>query len=218
MFKKLIQFSFLFLLCNLMMGQCPGSKTYFVSPNGSDSNPGTLAQPFASMYHVTKVLQAGDVAIFENGQYSEPQFVNFSNGGTANCPITIKARNKHQAVVTFIGGNGSAHSAQSINIIKPHIIVEGFDLSKSVKGTTTSNQIIRIYGRADFNEFGNYVTIRDNIIHNAFEEGVKSHRTKGIIVENNIIYDFIHEGIDFVSVDESIIREMKSMMSKELVS
>lgn len=191
------------------MGQCPGATTYYVAPNGSDGNPGTVTQPFASFSHVVKVLQAGDVAIFEDGFYSEEKYVDFRNGGTANCPITVKARNKHQAVIkfiTFIGNDTTAHRGHSVRIIKPYITIEGLDLSKDLKFPTTSNQVIRIYGRVEENEFGNFATIKDNIIHNAYEEGVKSHRTKGLIVENNIIYDFIHEGIDFVSVDESIIR------------
>ncbi len=197
------------LVITAMFGQCPGATTYYVAPNGNDNNPGTVTQPFASMHHVLKVLQAGDVAIFEDGNYSEAELTQFSNGGTANCPIVVKARNKHQAKITFItyvGQDTTTHKGPSLRIYQPYITIEGFDLSKDVKFPSTSNQIIRIYGRTDFNENGNYVTIRDNIIHNAFEEGVKSHKTTGILVENNIIYDFVHEGIDFVTVDRSIIR------------
>lgn len=194
---------------NINSNECNGTN-YYVAPNGSDSNPGTIAQPFASMFKAGRVAKAGDVVIFEDGNYIEPKRVDFkTNGGTKDCPIIIKARNKHGAKIVFTTGY---QKAQSIWISKPWITIEGFDLSKEVRGTTTSNQIIRIYGDTitqngitDIRQ-GHYCTVRGNRIHHAYEEGVKSYQTKGLLVEDNIIYDFINEGIDFVDVDDAIIR------------
>ncbi len=190
---------------------CASGTTYYVAPNGSDNNPGTLAQPFATMWKVGQVVQAGDVAIFEDGNYIEPHRVDFkTNSGTKDCPIIVKARNQHQAKIVF---TTASQGAQSIWIVRPWITIEGFDLSKEVKGTSTSNQIIRIYADTTYSNGvvtdirrGNYCTVRGNRIHNAYEEGVKSYKSKGLLVEDNIIFDFIHEGIDFVAVDSSIIR------------
>jgi len=78
---------------------------YFVAPNGSDSNPGTQSKPFASMYKVGQVVHAGDVVIFEDGNYIEPKRVDFkTNAGTKDCPIIVKARNKHKAKIVFTTG------------------------------------------------------------------------------------------------------------------
>jgi len=63
--------------------------TYYVSPSGSDSSPGTLAQPFATVQHGVNQLLAGDTLILRAGNYHET--VTVSTSGTANAPITIQA-------------------------------------------------------------------------------------------------------------------------------
>jgi MYXO-CTERM domain-containing protein len=43
---------------------------YYVAPTGSDANPGTLAQPFASLQKGANVAQAGDTVYIRGGTYS----------------------------------------------------------------------------------------------------------------------------------------------------
>ena len=38
-------------------------KTYYMDPEGSDSNPGTSDKPFATLVKVQEVVVAGDVVI-----------------------------------------------------------------------------------------------------------------------------------------------------------
>ena len=45
--------------------------TYYVSPTGSDSNPGILSQPFATINHGVKVLKPGDTLYIRGGTYAE---------------------------------------------------------------------------------------------------------------------------------------------------
>lgn len=49
----------------------------FVSPNGSNSNPGTDSQPFGTIAHGIKQLQAGDTLVIKSGTYTinEGEFV-----------------------------------------------------------------------------------------------------------------------------------------------
>ena len=63
--------------------------TYYVSPTGSDSSPGTQAQPFATVQKGANQLLAGDTLILRAGNYHET--VTVSTSGTANAPITIQA-------------------------------------------------------------------------------------------------------------------------------
>src|SRR5690606_36365872 len=44
----------------------PGG-TYYVSPTGSDLNPGTESQPWRTMAQAAKLAQRGDTIIFEDG-------------------------------------------------------------------------------------------------------------------------------------------------------
>jgi hypothetical protein len=63
--------------------------TYYVSPSGSDSAPGTLTQPFATVQHGVNQLYAGDTLTLRAGNYHES--VTVAASGTANAPITIAA-------------------------------------------------------------------------------------------------------------------------------
>ncbi len=46
----------------------PG-QTYYVAPNGSDSNPGTREQPWASPGYASRQLRPGDTLIIQGGRY-----------------------------------------------------------------------------------------------------------------------------------------------------
>jgi hypothetical protein len=80
----------------------PGSgNTYYVAPNGSDSNPGTIGQPWRYLAPSFAKLQAGDTLLIRNGTYTgnDPWAAGCLNGdspfgvinkqGTANNWITI---------------------------------------------------------------------------------------------------------------------------------
>jgi len=61
--------------------------TYYVSPAGSDSAPGTISQPFATIQHGANQLLAGDTLILRGGNYHEN--VTLAVSGTASAPITL---------------------------------------------------------------------------------------------------------------------------------
>ncbi len=61
--KKLL--TVIFLFANLSVF----GATYYVATNGSDSNPGTLSQPFATWQKAFSVLNAGDIAYIRGGIY-----------------------------------------------------------------------------------------------------------------------------------------------------
>ena len=56
-------FFFLFLSFNL------SAVTYYISPEGNDSNKGSLDSPFASLQHVNKLVQPGDTVYIRGGLY-----------------------------------------------------------------------------------------------------------------------------------------------------
>jgi len=63
--------------------------TYYVSPSGNDSSPGTFTQPFATVQHGVNQLFAGDTLTLRAGSYHE--IVTVARSGTAHAPITIAA-------------------------------------------------------------------------------------------------------------------------------
>jgi hypothetical protein len=78
--------------------------TYYVSPSGSDSSPGTLAQPFATVQHGVNQLLAGDTLILRAGNYHEN--VTVARSGTASAPITLAA---------YPGETAALIGAQTVN-------------------------------------------------------------------------------------------------------
>jgi len=52
-----ISFVLVLLLLNLTLS----GATYYVSPSGSDSNPGTISQPFFTLNKAWKVISGGDI-------------------------------------------------------------------------------------------------------------------------------------------------------------
>jgi parallel beta-helix repeat protein len=76
------------------------SNAYFISPNGSDTNPGTQAQPWQTIQKAVTTVVAGDTIYLHGGQYDG---VNagwyFSNSGRAEAPITFTNYPDEQVVI-----------------------------------------------------------------------------------------------------------------------
>ncbi|HWE01419.1 MAG TPA: hypothetical protein VG326_03340 [Tepidisphaeraceae bacterium] len=71
---------------------------WFVSPSGSDKNPGTLAAPFQTIQHAATVAQAGDHVEIRAGTYRET--VTPAHSGTAGKPITFEAYNGESVTIS----------------------------------------------------------------------------------------------------------------------
>lgn len=87
----------LLLCCTLTIS----GATYYVSPGGSDSNPGTIGQPFFTLKKAWTVIQAGDIVYLRGGTYLFPtsQELTGKSGTSAN-PIKIWAYPGENPVIT----------------------------------------------------------------------------------------------------------------------
>jgi len=102
-------------------------SNYYVSPNGSNTNPGTEAQPFLTIAYAQTKVVAGDVVIVENGTYTTSaggEFGYLTKSGSSSGYITYKARNKGKAILD--GQNNSAKYGFGVN--GSYINIEGFEL------------------------------------------------------------------------------------------
>ena len=92
------------LVCGPFANVVPAAAgTFYVSPTGNDSNPGTGSAPWKTIGKAAATLVAGDTAILLDGTYTEPEIA-FRNNGTASMPITLRAQNKHQAILSSTSG------------------------------------------------------------------------------------------------------------------
>ncbi len=69
------------------------ARTYYVSPNGNDTNPGTISQPWGTLNRAFSSAIAGDTVYFRGGVYlptSESQLGYIDKNGTINDPICFQ--------------------------------------------------------------------------------------------------------------------------------
>jgi hypothetical protein len=102
-----------FAIFAIFLTQLASAATYYVSPNGNDSNPGSASQPFRNVSKGVGVARAGDTVILEDGTYGNEgrisdktggwygyaSPVKISTAGTSTAWITLKARNKGKAIL-----------------------------------------------------------------------------------------------------------------------
>src|SRR2546421_12193929 len=74
------------------------STSWFVSPSGSDNNPGTITAPFHSIQRAANVAQAGDHVEIRAGVYHEDVVPQHS--GTSSAPIVFEAYNGESVTVS----------------------------------------------------------------------------------------------------------------------
>ncbi len=64
---------------------------YYISTNGSDANPGTLAAPFATLTKAASVALPGNVIFLRGGTYLPSATIRITNAGTAGNRIQLLA-------------------------------------------------------------------------------------------------------------------------------
>ena len=93
----------LFLYVSLTLS----GATYYIAPNGSDSNPGTLTQPFFTLNKAWTVVAAGDIIYMRGGTYNYGTVMNSLSGksGTSGNTIKVWAYPGEYPVIDYAGVN-----------------------------------------------------------------------------------------------------------------
>lgn len=141
----------------------PGGSTFFVSPGGLDTNPGTLAAPWKTIQHAANVAMPGSLVSVRGGVYNET--VRISVSGTASGGyITFQSFVGEQAILdgttpTHLstgGGGGGLFSVQG----QSYIIIQGFELRNFTTNLTSESPAgILVSGS------GSHIQILNNHIH-----------------------------------------------------
>lgn len=147
--------------------------TYYVSPSGNDSNPGTLAQPFLTIQQAIDESQAGDTIYVRAGTYGNAEFEN--KYGNPTNPITLSAYpgEEHLAII-----QGTSYSPQyGLRVTNSnYIIVENLAFTGTQKGIGM--------------EGSHHITIEGNLIHDVGQEAVSFRKnSSNSIIQNNEIYN-----------------------------
>jgi hypothetical protein len=173
---------------------------YYVSPSGSDNNPGTASSPFRTIQKAADVVGPGDVVIVEDGVWTDTDedgsVVNIHRGGTSSAFVTFKARNRWGAKLD--GQNGAAAQGFDLNNGIGWVRIEGFE----IYGVANVGSPVTGRGSAsgiDLYDGGHDSQIVGNHIHHIGNVCTLSTNTNGqvaifvqqpnITVEGNLIHD-----------------------------
>jgi hypothetical protein len=96
-----------FVVLLLFSGLTLYGRTYYLSPDGSDSNPGTISGPFFSLNKVWTVIFAGDTVYLRGGtyQFNSTQYL-INKKGTSVNHIKIWAYPGETPVITRSSASG----------------------------------------------------------------------------------------------------------------
>ncbi len=163
-----------------LIGSSASATTYFVAPTvvASDSNPGSVSAPLATLQAACKVAQPGDTIYLSSGTYTltNGQWVMCS--GTSTAPITISSAPGSLATIDAtnipIGTDGIWITGSYVNVVRVDV--------KNSPGAG-----IAIAG-------GSYDSITGCHVYNSFKSGIKATAgTLGgvdhITISNNTVYN-----------------------------
>jgi parallel beta-helix repeat protein len=144
------------------------AASYYVAPNGNDSNSGTSKQPFRSIQKAVDTARSGDTVTVNPGVYNEQ--ITLRNSG-----VTIRGSNPNSRPQVS-GGNGQRRY--------------GFHAPSGFSNITMEN--FEIYGQGDI---GIYIEpssnqsykIKNNLVHHILNYGMQV-RGNNHLIEGNIIY------------------------------
>jgi len=93
----------------------PGAATYFVSPSGDNSNPGTREEPWATPGYGSRQIQSGDTLVILGGRYSLSVFdadIISPPSGTAAAWTTIRGEEGNRPI---LAGSNNLYSAMILS-------------------------------------------------------------------------------------------------------
>lgn len=118
------------------------AATYYVSKeNARDTNDGSEASPFASVYHAVSVAKDGDEIIVEDGTYKNPAAA--TAGIYVDKAITLRSRNgRSKTVLQGQGINGS----RVLFLNNTGARVEGFKITGGGQNSATIDNVSKDHG------------------------------------------------------------------------
>jgi len=174
------------------------AATYYLSPTGSDGNPGTSLYPWKTFKKAASTVKAGDTVIVRDGTYAGG--VTIETAGTSAKPIVFKAAGSG-AVIQGSGGERDAVYINGYSLASPgwagadmYITLEGLKIRNAARAgiriscahhVTVRKCTLTQNGKwGIFTDYSNYSLLEDNNCSYSGEE-------HGIYVSNSSDYPVI---------------------------
>ncbi len=144
----------------------------YVAPDGSDSNPGTKAQPFGTIQHALDVVKAGQTVYVRGGTYKLAQRLITKNSGTPNAWITIAGYPGETPVLDAsemdlaVGGDQYSHD------------LGAFLVTNDVAYVRVQNFTVKSSPGAGFSVCrGSNIVIEGNTVNGSYTPGISTNST-----------------------------------------
>ena len=174
------------------------TKKIWVSPDGSNSNDGSRAHPYKTIQYALDHAKPGTAVMVKAGTYAEN--VEFHVSGTADKPIWLISADGRGAAHIKPGKGTTTATIEAFG--EDYIVINGFDVSG---GDRNTNGIAVTQGGTNFSNLTHHVVIKNNIVHDAVQDGIKVAQGNDIWVVNNKVHHVGDQGIDFLAVNNSVI-------------
>jgi parallel beta helix pectate lyase-like protein/uncharacterized protein DUF1565 len=145
-----------------------GSGSLYVSPSGSDSNPGTLERPLRTLQRALDTVPTGQTVFVRAGTY--PEWVTATRGGSSSAPVTLQAYADEQPVLSG-----------RLKITASYVHVTGLVFHG---GTKDNSKEVLIYVAG-----GDHVGIVDNELREAAMSAIYLSGSDGSSIVGNWIHD-----------------------------
>ncbi|HVT07756.1 MAG TPA: right-handed parallel beta-helix repeat-containing protein [Polyangia bacterium] len=155
---------------SLLTASASQATDYYVSPTGSDSNPGTMAQPFGTVQKAVDAPSPGDTVWFRAGTYKNAKQIRITKSGTSDSQrINFFAYQGEVPVIDF-----STYVSSNTASDQPTILITGSWLH--FKGLEVANGAVQPSG-SHSNDAVRASNTHDNIfellnIHHNFGPGL----------------------------------------------
>jgi hypothetical protein len=200
--KDILLFAALSITC--LQALPAQSATYYISPTGSDSNPGTSEKPWLTFSYAISPAHAscGDTLVLKDGTYGDGTRTGKVSVTSLDCTagneLTLTAENQRQAKISD-SGNGYAILIQKSS----YIIVDGlYARSTDLAGGIT--------GRPISVSASKQVTIKNSLFRNpnryANSHTIDLLNSQKILIEDNESYVFHRHCITAWQSSEVVVR------------
>lgn len=118
----------------LLISKIAFGTTYFIAPEGSDANVGTIGSPFANIQFAVNKALPSDVIYLRGGTYKTTTQINITpaNSGTSTAPIRLWAYNNEKPLLDFSGQSlvsvGGASLLRGFVITGDYWHLKGFEI------------------------------------------------------------------------------------------
>jgi hypothetical protein len=159
MLKRLASLTIVFVIIPTLYG-----GTYYVSPAGSDSNPGTQSNPWLTIQNAANIATAGDTVLVQPGIYKNATYAYPQNNGTSNAPIVFRA-------------NGPVTNQFGFYVGRNYITIDGFTFT----GYSDANAAAWLYTASVFiGNAANYCTVTNCAVIGTSGNGANEPSQTGI--------------------------------------